>query len=136
MKSGHGSLTQRFTVGDSRSSDIFLSVYIRGLIVKMSKMPKLGKKQLANKLNGKKGGYHGNFATRSQDDLSDETDNNNSDEDFVYGSQPRHYDNSSSSFIMTILMLQTVVNAASCCDKTYRIKYCIKNGSIKIPYFT
>ena len=35
-------------------------------------MPKLGKKQLANKLNGKKGGYHGNFATRSQDDLSDE----------------------------------------------------------------
>ena len=78
MKSGHGSLTQRFTVGDSRSSDIFLSVYIRGLIVKMSKMPKLGKKQLANKLNGKKGGYYGNFATRSQDDLSDETDNNNS----------------------------------------------------------
>ena len=72
MKSGHGSLTQRFTVGDSTSSDIFLSVYIRGLIVKMSKMPKLGKKQLANKLNGKKGGYHGNFATRSQDDLSDE----------------------------------------------------------------
>ena len=45
----------------------------------MSKMPKLGKKQLANKLNGKKGGYHGNFATRSQDDLSDETDNNNSE---------------------------------------------------------
>ena len=94
----------------------------------MSKMPKLGKKQLANKLNGKKGGYHGNFATRSQDDLSDETDNNNSDEDFVYGSQPRHYDNSSSSFIMTILMLQTVVNAASkkfdnCEKKLLKIRY-------------
>ena len=37
-------------------------------------MPKLGKKQLANKLNGKKGGYHKNFPTlRDQEEgLSDE----------------------------------------------------------------
>ena len=53
----------------------FLCIYIRGLIVKFSKMPKLGKKQLSNKINGKKGGYHKNFSTlrNQEDDLSDET---------------------------------------------------------------
>ena len=77
-------------------------------------MPKRSKRQISSKLNGKKGGFH--ETQQSQEDLSDETDTNDSDNDFVFGSQPRPYDNSSSSFIMTILMLQTVVDAASWCD--------------------
>ena len=76
-------------------------------------MPKLGKKHIANKINGKKGGYHLNVLNGVAHDQSDD---NESDEDFVHGFQPRQADNSSSCFFMTIMMLQMVINAATSCD--------------------
>ena len=78
-------------------------------------MPKLSKKRASNKLNGRKGGYHKSFS-QSFDESDEQFDDNYEDEDFLCGSQPRPNDNSSSCFFMTIMMLQTVIDATSSCD--------------------
>ena len=73
---------------------------VRSFLDEISKMPKLGKQHRANKLNGKKSGYHLKF---NGEHLHESDDN---DEDFMYGSQPRYVDNSSSCFFMTLMKLR------------------------------
>ena len=90
-----------------------LSVYIRTGCTENSKMPKVKKKHSINRLNGRNGGRP---KTSNQHDYQDSSDDKDTDEEFICGSQPRRVDNSSSTFIMTLLMLQMVIDAASSCD--------------------
>ena len=80
-------------------------------------MPKVSKQRKANQKNAKKGGHHQNF-TKSNDDQNDDfsDDNNDSDQDFYCGPQPSQADNSSTSFIMQLKMLQIILDAASNCE--------------------
>ena len=80
-------------------------------------MPKVKLKDLTRKLNGQKGGRP-NSSTQGGD-YQCSSDDRDTDEEFFCGSQPRRVDNSSSSFIMTLLMLQMVIDAASSCDCNY-----------------
>ena len=78
-------------------------------------MPKTKKHRKSNRLNGKRGGRP---KAKGIPDSSDdnETDNNDSDEDYFYGTQPRQVDNSNSMCFMKLKMLQTMIDAASQCD--------------------
>ena len=52
-----------------------------------SEMPKLSKRRKANLENSKKGGHHLNL-DQSNNQNDGYSDQNDSDEDFVYGAQP------------------------------------------------
>ena len=91
------------------------SVFINELVaMKSHKMPKVKKKHSSNRTNGKKGGRP--KSSNQWDEFQDFSDNNDTDGDFVYGSQPRSVDNSSSMFFMTLIMLQLIIDAATSCD--------------------
>ena len=75
-------------------------------------MPKVKKNRNSNRLNGKRGGR----PKTKNDEISDVSDDNDSDEDFFYGTQPRGVDNSNSMCFMKLKMLQTLIDAASNCD--------------------
>lgn len=101
----------RFSVGDLWGPPIVLSLYKRTTcneISKISKMPKVKKHRKSNRQNGKRGGRP------KAERIPESSDDDDSDPDYFIGPQPR-VDNSSSSFIMTLLMLQMVVDAASSC---------------------
>ena len=83
-------------------------------------MPKVSKKRKASKSN-----IHSRW---NQNDKN--SDDNDTDEDFFCGPQPSQADNSSSSFIMTLLMLQMVVDAGSNCD-CKRPRYTIQIASFQ-----
>lgn len=69
-------------------------------------MPKISKKRKASKSNIRKR-YNQNV---------EQSDDNDSDQDFVFGSQPRRVDNSNSMCFMQMKMLQKTIDAASNCD--------------------
>ena len=69
-------------------------------------MPKVSKKRKACKSN-----IHSRW---NQND--ENSDDNDTDEDFYCGAQPRRADNSSSSFITNLKFLQMIIDAASSCD--------------------
>ena len=72
-----------------------------------SKMPKVSKRRKANKLNAQKGGYHLYF-TQSAGEDGEQSDDNETDEDYFYGTQPRRVDNSDSMSFMKMKMLQSL----------------------------
>ena len=67
-------------------------------------MPKVKKNRKSNRLNGKKGGR----PKSKNDEISDVSDDNDSDEDFFYGTQPRGVDNSNSMCFMKLKMNRRV----------------------------
>ena len=89
-------------------------------------MPKIKKNRKSNRLNGKRGGR----PKTKNSDVSDDDDSDDNDPDFFCGAQPRNNDNSSTSFIMQLKMLQMVVDAASTCDCS-RPRYKIQIASFQ-----
>ena len=92
-------------------------------------MPKVKKHRKSNKLNGKRGGRP-KTKVDGTSEVSDDNDSDDNDPDFFCGAQPRNNDNSSTSFIMQLKMLQMVVDAASTCDCS-RPRYKIQIASFQ-----
>ena len=102
----------RFSVGDFRGPPIVFSLYKRDVWNEISKMPKVKNKNKARKSNGRQGGRPKSKPS-SDDEIPDCDDD--SDEDYFNGAQPRRVDNSPSMLFMNMMRLEMILDIASNC---------------------